>query len=352
MRFTERIAELEREREPFAVATVVARLAPVSSHLGDRAIVFADGRMEGFVGGACSRDIVRRHARAALNSHKPLLLRVRPGRSGSEAASERNADVVDVPMSCTSEGAVDIFVEPHVPRPHFLIAGFTPVADVLARVAATLDYVVERFVSHEELPDVPDVEGVDVHEIGALPIFLDAFEPAARARSVAVVASQGHYDEIALAGLLKAHLAFVGLVASRKRGAGVRAVLAQEGVSEAQLATLRSPVGLDIGARTPGEKIAANGQLDSAISRLLLVVENYPNLKANENFLRLQDELAGTENRIAVERHKYNETLQRYNTNIGLFPNNLFASMLGFHRNDEYFKTEERARQAPAVSFK
>ena len=106
------------------------------------------------------------------------------------------------------------------------------------------------------------------------------------------------------------------------------------------------------GARTPGEKIAANGQLDSAISRLLLVVENYPNLKANENFLRLQDELAGTENRIAVERHKYNETLQRYNTNIGLFPNNLFASMLGFHRNDEYFKTEERARQAPAVSFK
>jgi LemA protein len=96
----------------------------------------------------------------------------------------------------------------------------------------------------------------------------------------------------------------------------------------------------------------ANSQLSGALSRLLLVVENYPNLKADENFLRLQDELAGTENRIAVERHKYNETLQHYNTTIGLFPNNLFAGMLGFHRNDEYFKTEPGARQVPKVDFK
>ncbi len=122
----------------------------------------------------------------------------------------------------------------------------------------------------------------------------------------------------------------------------------EKGVIEA-VANARAALG---GTRTPGEKIAANGQLDSAISRLLLIVENYPNLKADENFLRLQDELAGTENRIAIERHKYNETLQRYNTTIGLFPNNIFAGMLGFHRNDEYFKTEERAREVPKVNFK
>ena len=105
------------------------------------------------------------------------------------------------------------------------------------------------------------------------------------------------------------------------------------------------------GAKTPQEKIAANGQLDSALGRLLVVVENYPQLRSNENFLRLQDELAGTENRIAIERRRYNETVQDYNTYISLFPNNIVASLSGFTRNDAYFKTEEGARQAPKVNF-
>jgi len=106
-----------------------------------------------------------------------------------------------------------------------------------------------------------------------------------------------------------------------------------------------------IGAKTPSDKIAANGQLDSALGRLLVIVENYPQLKSNENFMRLQDELAGTENRIAVERRRYNDTIQDYNTYIALFPNSLVASMAGFARNDAYFKTEEGARQAPKVNF-
>jgi LemA protein len=106
-----------------------------------------------------------------------------------------------------------------------------------------------------------------------------------------------------------------------------------------------------LSAGTPSEKIAANGQLDRAMVKFLVLTENYPQLKSNENFLRLQDELAGTENRIAIERRRYNEAVQDYNTFIALFPNSLVASMSGFTRNDAYFKTEEGARQVPKVSF-
>jgi LemA protein len=128
----------------------------------------------------------------------------------------------------------------------------------------------------------------------------------------------------------------------------VKGIAGQEQKVFGDIAAARAAL---IGAKTPADKIAANGQLDGALGRLLVVVENYPQLRSNENFLRLQDELAGTENRIAVERRRYNEAVQAYNTYIGLFPNNIVASMSGFKRDDAYFKTDEGARQAPKVNF-
>ena len=128
----------------------------------------------------------------------------------------------------------------------------------------------------------------------------------------------------------------------------IKGYAVQEQTVFGEIARARSAL---LSANTPADKIAANQRLDSALGRLLVVVENYPQLKSNENFLRLQDELAGTENRIAVERRRYNETLQDYNTYISLFPNSLVASLSGFPRNDAYFKTDEGARQAPKVNF-
>jgi LemA protein len=128
----------------------------------------------------------------------------------------------------------------------------------------------------------------------------------------------------------------------------VKGFAAQEQTVFNDIAKARAAMG---GARTPEEKIAANGQLDSALSRLLVVVENYPQLKSNENFLRLQDELAGTENRIAVERKRYNDSVQAYNTYIAQFPNNIFAGWAGFQRNNAYFEASPTSREAPAVQF-
>ena len=128
----------------------------------------------------------------------------------------------------------------------------------------------------------------------------------------------------------------------------VKGIAAQEQTVFHDIAYARSAL---LGAQTPKDRIAANGQLDGALGRLLAIVENYPQLKSNENFLRLQDELAGTENRIAVERKRYNDVLQEYNTYIGLFPNNIFARWAGFQRNNAYFTASESSREAPKVQF-
>jgi LemA protein len=128
----------------------------------------------------------------------------------------------------------------------------------------------------------------------------------------------------------------------------VKGITKQEQTVFGEIAQARSQL---LSASTPADKIAANQRVDGALGRLLALAENYPQLKSNENFLRLQDELAGTENRIAVERKNYNDTLQDYNTYVQQFPNSLFASWAGFKKNGAYFAASEASRAVPKVNF-
>jgi LemA protein len=128
----------------------------------------------------------------------------------------------------------------------------------------------------------------------------------------------------------------------------VKGYAQQEQTVYGDIAKARSAL---LSAGSPQEKIAANGQLDGALGRLLLIVENYPQLKSNENFLRLQDELAGTENRIAVERKRYNDTLRDYNTYVQQFPNSFFAGFAGFKANEAYFEATPGSKEVPKVNF-
>jgi xanthine dehydrogenase accessory factor len=246
----EQIATLRREGRPFAVATVVARRAPVSAHLGDRAIVFADGRMEGFVGGACSREIIRQQALDAMKARCGRLVSIRPDAGDSSTSSGEH---VVVPMTCASEGAIDVYVEPFVQARRLVVVGATPVAESLARLARGMNYDVVRVVEPHEQRDIEPKAvtlGVKVVTLDALQSVLPEGGPGG-ADLAAVVASQGHYDEQALESLLRCNVPYVGLVASRQRGATVRALLDANGVPDTT--RIRNPAGLDLGARTPAE---------------------------------------------------------------------------------------------------
>ncbi|HVB34882.1 MAG TPA: XdhC family protein [Patescibacteria group bacterium] len=264
MDFFDRIAALRREGKPFALATVVARRAPVSAHLGDRAIVFADGRMEGFIGGACSREIIRKQALEAIKARCARLVSIRPDAGESAKPS---AEHVVVPMTCVSEGAINVYVEPIVRPRRLIVAGATPVADALARLARSMDYDVARVVDRAEIRDIErEAMTLGMHVV-ALEDFKKFLEEAgaAGADTAAVVASQGHYDERALELILKHGLPYTGLVASRKRGQSVQALLRESGAPGAE--TIRIPAGIDLGARTPPEV---------ALSILAEIVQSHP----------------------------------------------------------------------------
>jgi xanthine dehydrogenase accessory factor len=217
---TDAAAELTRTREPFVQATVVRAQKPTSAHAGDTALVRADGSIDGFIGGTCAEASVREYGLMTLSTNEPLLLRIVPG----EVAGESEEGAVTVANPCLSGGAVEIFLEPRVPAPRVLVVGDSPVAEALAELGRPLGFDVDLVAGEQAQPSAGD--------------------------AALVVASHGRGEEPALTAALRLGVPYVGLIASRIRGAGVLAAL---DVTDEQRSRVHSPAGLDIGARTAAE---------------------------------------------------------------------------------------------------
>jgi xanthine dehydrogenase accessory factor len=241
-----KIADLKRKGETFALATVVSRQAPVSSHLGDRALVFEDGRFEGYIGGSCSREIVRKQALEVLRLGRPRLVKITP-----EAAARvvlEHADEVVIPMTCSSEGAVDVYIEPIVSKASLLIVGGSQIALATAQIAAHMNYSVTLACEMPELAGVRLESEIQVLDWRDIEGWLVGQNPT---KTRIVIASQGHYDEDSLALIAKQmpNPAYLGLVASRKRGISVLDNLEILGIPKTTFPKLKYPAGLDLGGR-------------------------------------------------------------------------------------------------------
>jgi len=228
--------ELLDRSEPFVLATVVWRRGPSSGKLGARVIIRPDGRVRGWLGGACAEPTVVREALAALADGRPRLMFLGPE---AELESGHRQGVTLVPMACESEGALEVYLEPMLPKPQLLVIGRSPAADTLARLAGELGW---RAAVVDDGGDPHDHPGVE-HVVNTL----DLSDLEIDGRSFIVVATQGHYDEDALQAALATPAGYVGLVASRKRADGVIEYLRGKGLAEDTLTRVRAPAGLDLG---------------------------------------------------------------------------------------------------------
>jgi xanthine dehydrogenase accessory factor len=238
----DRAVQLSGERAAFALATVVRAEKPTSAKPGANAIITADGALTGWIGGSCTQPTVIREALKALQDGEPRLLRLCP----SERMGQLPQDgVIETVMTCASGGTLEVYIEPHLPRPQVVVIGHLPIAEALAALSSALGYEV-TVMGWDASPDrFPTAHRVFDH--------LDFSQVRSTPYTYVVVASHGNYDETALAGALKTNAAYVALVASRKRSAAVLQYLRESGLSEENLARIRYPAGLDIGAVAPEE---------------------------------------------------------------------------------------------------
>jgi xanthine dehydrogenase accessory factor len=228
---------LTQARRPFTLATVVWRRAPSSGHVGSKGIVLDDGTVRGFVGGACAEPAVVREALAALGDGVPRLVFLGPP---DEVRAHDDGGTRSVPMACESEGALEVYLEPFLPGPQIVVFGRSPAVHALTVSARALDW---------DVVVVDDGGDPATHPFPALVrTAIDLAGLGIGPTTAVVVATQGHYDDLALRAALRTDAGYVGLVAAEKRASAIVEVLRDEGMSDDQLARVHAPAGLDLGA--------------------------------------------------------------------------------------------------------
>lgn len=246
----EEAVALERRGEPFALATVVWRRGPSSGKQGYRAVITASGAVHGWIAGACAEPVVVREARRVLEEGRPDLLFL----GSPEELEAVGETITTVPMQCQSEGALEVYIEPVLPRPHLVTVGRSPMVGALASMAKAIGW--------DTVVVDPDKVGPDRFDADRVVSGLDYAEAGVSDRSLVVVATQGHHDEDAVEKALAAGPAYLGLVASHTRSQSVLAYLRHRGFSEEQLERVEAPAGLDLGHTTHREiAVAVLGEL-------------------------------------------------------------------------------------------
>lgn len=263
--------QLTEAGEPFVLATVVWCERPTSAKPGAQAIIQANGQVTGWIGGSCAQPVVLREAARILREGSdPYLLRL-----GSHDVGIARNDVRTFPMSCASGGVLDIYMEPHFPPPKLILIGDSPVATALSQLGPVINFSVTQLHS-------ADLSQVDVNEQTSI-----------------LVATHGQYDEDILEQALRSSACYVGMVGSHKRAEACRAYLRDVGLSEREIAHLKAPAGLDLGALTPDE-IAASilAELVQVRRRGSFVVEKSDQLAQGE---RQEEQVGMAATTIAID---------------------------------------------------
>lgn len=258
--FLAKAQQLKAENQTYATAFIVRRKIPSSGKPGDKAIITPDGSIYGWIGGGCTRGIVLKEALEAMQENKPRFVSISPTLKEDQFGNTKTYT-----MTCQSGGEVEVYIEPVLPKPKVLIFGNSHIAMALGRIAKAMDYTVTAVMTTADRQSFPEADQV---------LELNDFDPENLAKSTyIVVCTQGERDLEALHQAILARPEYLAFVSSRRKANSIYTDLRQAGVTFDQLSTIKTPAGLDIGAKTPEEV---------AISILAEIVQDYRSEKAEQ----------------------------------------------------------------------